>query len=337
MIVDDVESNRLILELMLRDLFDIVLVNSGREALEYMAKAETKPDLLLLDVVMPVMDGYEVLATMRSIPDLSHISVIFVTAEHDESKGLRFGAADYIVKPFDPDVVRLRVSREIELIRHRKNLEGLVNEKTEELLNTKQNFLDAMAELVERRDYALGNHVVRTRELARIILNNMLQHNVYNDELQRINHNMFLRAMPLHDIGKVSIPDKVLLKPSKYEQHEFELMKTHTTIGASIIKSIMHDKKDDYLTYCHDICRHHHEWWNGKGYPDGLAGTNIPISARIATVADVYDALVSDRIYRKGMSHEMALDIIKEGSGTQFDPEIVRVMMMAKDKLIELY
>lgn len=337
MIVDDMEVNRFILREILSDAYEIEEAEDGMEAISKLFNSIEKPKLLLLDIMMPAMNGFEVLEFMKSDQYLKKIPVIFITAANEEKKGLSSGAADYISKPFEPDIVKLRVSNLIELNLYRESLEKLVDQKANELVNTKERFLDAMADLIEYRSLESGSHVSRTKELARILLMQLIKKGIYADELQNVNHDMLIRAVPLHDIGKIAIPDNILLKPGRLTPEEFKIIETHTTIGASVIKSLMISNDDDYLKHCHDICRHHHEHWDGKGYPDKLSHTDIPLSARIVAIVDIYDALVSERCYKKAMPHEKALEILQESSGSHLDPEIINVLMDVHTQFSKLY
>ena len=337
LILDDLETNRIILNEILSGLFEVEQADNGMEAISLMLNAIEKPKLLLLDVMMPGMDGFQVMDLMKATPQLQKIPIILITAVDAEKKGLIAGAVDYISKPFDPDIVKLRVLNQVELAMYRESLESLVEQKANELLNTKQLFMDAMANLIEYRSLESGSHVNRTRELAKILFIRLMKDGGYTDEVSQINFDIFLRAVPLHDIGKIGIPDNILLKPGKLTPDEFEIIKTHTTIGAEAIASIMTNNDDMYMKYCYDICRYHHERWDGNGYPDGLFGRGIPLIARIVAVIDVYDALVSERCYKKALPHEEAMSIIQQSSGSHLDPYIVKVLESSRNELRELY
>ncbi len=337
LVADDVETNRFILHEILYDSYEVEQAEDGITAISKMLNSIEKPKLLLLDIMMPGMDGFEVLSFMRSDPSLQKIPVIFITAADDEIKGLLAGAVDYISKPFEPEVVRLRVANQIELNEYRERLEGLVEQKASELVVTKERFLETMANLIEYRSLESGSHVLRTRKLAGILVMQLIREGVYAKELIDGDYQMLIKAVPLHDIGKIGIPDNILLKPGKLTPEEFKIIETHTTIGAQVIKSLMINEDDFYLNHCHDICRSHHERWDGKGYPDGLSGTDIPLSARIVAVVDVYDALVSERCYKKAFTHEEAIDIIKNSAGSHLDPEIVNVLLDVQEEFRKQY
>ena len=336
LVVDDIETNRIILQEILADKYEIEQAEDGIEAISTLLNSTVKPNLMLLDVMMPLMDGFEVIKFMKRDPLLSKIPVIFITAADQESKALQMGAVDYISKPFEPEIVRLRVANQIELTLYREKMENLVLQKADELVATKEHFLDTMANLIEYRSLESGQHVKRTKDLARIVVMQLIHNgSEYAAELMESEPSAFIKAVPLHDIGKIGIPDHILLKPGKLTQEEFAIIETHTIIGGQVIQSLIEVGEDIYLRHCYDICRHHHERWDGKGYPDGLSGVDIPLSARIMAVVDVYDALVSERCYKKAMTHIQAMEIIKQSSGNQFDPEVIRATLEVEQKFAQ--
>ena len=336
LVVDDIETNRIILEEILADIYEIEQAKDGIEAVSKLVNSPVKPNLILLDVMMPGLDGFGVISFMKTNPMLQKIPVIFITASDQEVQGLRAGAVDYISKPFEPEIVRLRVANQIELTLYREELEGLVAQKANELIVTREHFLDTMANLIEYRSLESGLHVKRTKDLARVLTMQLVRRGgSYGDELQAGNPNTLVKAVPLHDIGKIGIPDNILLKPGRLTPEEFAIIETHTVIGGQVIQSLIEVGEDDYLKHCYNICRFHHERWDGKGYPDKLVGDNIPLAARIVAVVDVYDALVSERCYKKAMPHEEAVKIICEGEGSQFDPEIVKTLLEVEDQFIK--
>lgn len=337
LIVDDIDTNLFILQEILSDTYEIEFAHDGMDAVTKLLYAVEKPKLVLLDIMMPVMDGFEVLEFIKSNATLKKIPVIFITAADDERKALSAGAVDYISKPFAPEIVKLRVNNQIELNLYREKLEELVCKKSNELVATKENFLDTMANLIEYRSLESGEHVYRTRELSNILVAALIKKGIYAEMLMDPGYSLFIRAVPLHDIGKIAIPDNILLKPGKLTNEEFKMIETHTIVGAQAIQSLMVDEEDRYLKHCYDICRSHHEHWDGKGYPDNLKGTKIPLSARIVAVADVYDALVSERCYKKPIPHEDALDILNQASGTHFDPEIIGALLETEDQFKFVY
>lgn len=342
LVVDDIDINRIILTEILSDTYEVKQAANGTEAISILQNPEDRPHLVLLDIVMPGMDGFEVLLFMKSEPNLCKIPVIFISATDEERKGLSIGAVDYISKPFEPDIVKLRVSNHIELSLYREKLESVVAQKVNELVSTKQLFLETMADLIEYRSLESGSHVKRTGELAEILVNQLIKTGRYKEDLVGENKDLLINAMTLHDIGKIGIPDSILLKPCKLTPEEFKVIETHTVIGGQVIESLMLGNKeekylkqgeqDEYLKHCYDICRSHHEHWDGKGYPDGLSGKSIPLSARIAAVVDIYDALVSERCYKKAFTHEEALEILKESAGGHLDPEIVDALIEVNEQ-----
>ncbi|MCL1976322.1 MAG: response regulator [Firmicutes bacterium] len=336
LVVDDIETNRIILKEILSDTYEIEQAQNGIEAISNLVNSSIKPNLILLDVMMPELDGFGVISFMKADPVLNKIPVIFITASNQEIQGLRAGAMDYISKPFEPEIVRLRVANQIELTQYREKLEGLVDQKANELLVTREHFLDTMANLIEYRSLESGQHVKRTRELARLLVLQLLRSGgPYGKELQENAPTALVKAVPLHDIGKIGIPDNILLKPGRLNKEEFQIIESHSIIGGKVIQSLIEVGEDEYLKHCYNICRYHHERWDGRGYPDKLKGAEIPLSARIVAVVDVYDALVSERCYKKAIPHKDAVSIIKEGSGNQFDPKIVETLLEVEDKFIE--
>ena len=334
LVVDDVEMNRIILEEILKADYEIKQVESGIEAVSFLFNAKTLPEMVLLDIMMPEMDGFEVLDTMQSSPLTNKIPVIFITAadaDTNETRGLEAGAVDYIEKPFNPDVVKIRVKNNLELKHYREKLENLVEEKVQQLTKTKEDMILTMANVIEYRNLESGHHVKRTSELSKILINKMLEYPKYAKELLESNYGVIIKSVPIHDIGKIAIPDNILLKPGRLTDEEFEVIKTHAPIGGDIINSLLANDDEVYLKHSRDIARHHHERWDGKGYPDGIAAEAIPLSARILSVVDVYDALISKRVYKDAYAHEDVIKIIKECAGTQFDPGIVEVLLEISD------
>ncbi|MDR1060341.1 MAG: response regulator [Clostridiales bacterium] len=340
LVVDDIETNRIILEDILEDKYNIVQAESGIAAVSLMFSAAVSPSIVLLDIMMPEMDGYEVLEMMKGNPLTEKIPVLFITAadsETNETKGLSLGAVDYISKPFNPEVVKVRVDNHLKLRSYSEGLEEMVKIKVAELVRTKEKILETMANIIEYRDMESGQHVKRTSDLTKVLVDYLFMNDNYDRSIDALDHDIIIKAVPLHDIGKISIPDSILLKPGPLTKEEFEIIKTHAAIGSEIVKSMLDEDDEQYLKYCYDICRYHHERWDGKGYPDGLAGEDIPLSARILAVVDVYDALVSARVYKPPFTHEKAIEIIKSGSGTQFDPEIVLALGDVQDQFQKVH
>jgi len=336
LIVDDVEINRIILCEILQNDYEIKEASGGGEALEILFPASGKPaqslpTAILLDIMMPDIDGFQVLDEIKKSEATKNIPVLFITAsdsEDDESRGLTAGAADYITKPFNHSIVRARVDNHINLARYSHKLEQLVSIKTAEVTKTYESTLEVLATIIEYRNLESGAHIRRTTLLTEVLVAKMLEHDKFKSILNKVNIPSLIKASALHDIGKIGIPDGILLKPGKLSTEEFNIIKTHTTVGSHIIDSISVTlpDNDQYLKYAKDICHSHHERWDGNGYPGGLAGDDIPLAARIISVVDVYDALVSPRCYKDPYSHSVSLGIITEGRGTQFDPDIVDVI-----------
>ena len=324
LIVDDTEANIDLLVGMLDAAYDVRVATDGAEALE--AVAEEKPDMILLDVMMPGMDGYEVCRRLKENPETRGIPVIFLTAmtgENEEARGLSLGAVDYIAKPFSPELVKSRVNNQIELKRYRDRLEDLVRDRTSELAATQEVAIYCLASLTETRDPETGGHILRTQRYVRTLAERLSGRPSYGGVLDGATVDLLYKSAPLHDIGKVGVPDAILRKPGKLTPEEFEEMKKHTVYGMQALR--VAEKRlgtNSFLRLAAEIAYSHHEKWDGSGYPRGLRGADIPVSGRIMALADVYDALVSRRVYKEPFTHEHALSLVAEGRGTSFDPEM---------------
>ncbi|MFP3089039.1 response regulator [Treponema sp. TIM-1] len=337
LVVDDVEMNLLILEEILKDSYHIITAENGKEALEILYHAEVLPKIILLDVFMPEMNGYEMLNVMKTNDSLKRIPVIFITTSDSESEALSAGAVDFISKPFQPEIVKLRVMNQIELKNYSDSLEEMVAEKAAEITSTLDNMLQAMANIIEYRNLESGSHVKRTQFFSKALIDHVMGSlSPYADELRSLEPDIIVKSVALHDVGKIGIPDKILLKPGKLDPEEFEIMKTHTTIGKNIIESILTHSDTPYLKHCRDICYCHHERFDGKGYPRGLKGYDIPLSARIVSLVDVYDALVCSRVYKAAFPYSEAIKIISDGRGTQFDPFLTDAVIEIQDVFKEI-
>ena len=339
LVVDDVDVNVMILEEILKDDYTILTANNGKEALKILSEAH--PKIILLDVEMPEMTGRELFDTLKADEVLKRIPVIFITASNDcESELLAAGAADFINKPFMPEIVKLRMKNQIELKNYSDNLEEMVAKKTEEVLKkTKEanhildNALQGLANVIEHRDLEYGQHVKRTQfYVGALIKRLILSKSKYADELVALQPEVIVKSMALHDVGKIAIPDRILLKPGRLDPEEFELIKTHTIMGKKIVGELGDVVSSLYLKHCEDICYSHHERWNGSGYPQGLQGEKIPLVARLAALADVYDALVAARVYKSAASHLESVKSIEEGRGTHFDPLVVDAFISVQDE-----
>jgi len=296
---------------------------------------DIKPDLILLDVVMPGMDGYEVCRRLKADPATRGIPVIFLTSltmADNEERGLNVGAVDYITRPFNPRIVEARVHTHLELNRYRIHLENVVAERTADLVATREATIQSMAILAEFRDRETGGHIQRTKSYVHLLVKHLQQLGRHPDVLTPATVDLISQSAPLHDIGKVGVPDRILLKPTDLSPEEFQEMKRHPLYGGEAIRRTEHTLgANSFLRFAREIAESHHENWDGTGYPHGLRGEEIPISARAMAVADVYDALVSVRTYKPSLTHEDAIKVILNGSGTQFDPEMVEALIELQD------
>ncbi len=327
LIVDDEPLNLTLLADLLRDEGQILVARDGEQALRR-AAGSPKPDLVLLDIMMPGMDGYEVCRRLKADPATTDIAVIFVTAlgqDSDETYGIELGAVDYLTKPISPKVARARVRAHLALHFQAQTLERLVAERPRELLTTRDATIYALASLAETRDNETGNHIRRTQHYVRALAVALRDHPRFAAALTDEAIELVYKSAPLHDIGKVGIPDAILLKPGKLTTEEFEVMKTHTTLGRDAIaaaEAVLNDPSS-FLRHARDIAYSHQEKWDGSGYPLGLSGEDIPLSGRLMAVADVYDALISRRVYKPAFPHDKAVAIIRDGRGSHFDPDMV--------------
>ena len=344
LVVDDTPDNLTLMSELLMDRYRVRVANSGERALK-IAASDDVPDLILLDIMMPGMDGYEVCARLKAEAATRDIPVIFLTAKvtvEDEERGLALGAVDYITKPISPPIVLARVATQLALkgaadFLRDKNvyLESEVRQRTAELSAIQDVTIMAMASLAETRDSDTGNHIRRTQYYVQALAEKLRTHPRFASVLDDKTIETLFKSAPLHDIGKVGIPDRILLKPGRFEPHEFEIMKTHTTLGRDAIQRAEDQlgMRVDFLTMAKEIAYGHQEKWDGSGYPLGLVGDAIPVSARLMAVADVYDALISRRVYKDGMLHEKAVRIITEGRGNHFDPDMVDVFLQIQDAI----
>ncbi len=341
LVVDDIDINREILKEILSEDYEIAECADGVEALTLLEDKTALPQLILLDITMPQMNGYEVLHYIKGKSELNNIPVLIITAESDEeneSKAIKSGAVDFITKPFNGDVVKARVDMHIQLGNYRTKLEEMVWKKTKEVQLLNQRILETLATIVEYRSVESGLHIRRVQELTRLLIQKMLTKPQFRGELIFQGFEEIIAASVLHDVGKVGISDDVLLKPGKLTADEYELIKKHPEIGSSIIDTfaVGQVQNRQYLKHCHDIALYHHERWDGTGYCGKLSGKDIPISARILSLIDVYDALTTKRCYKDAFTHKQAVEVINEGRGTQFDPDIVACFMEISDDIREL-
>lgn len=327
LVVDDTPDNIDVLSALLRDEFRVKAALSGERALRRL-NSDTKPDMILLDVMMPGMDGYEVCRRLKADPATADIPVIFVTAEmsqEGEKRGLELGAVDYITKPISPAITLARVKAHLSLHNQKSALQQMVDERTKELHDTRMAIIQRLGRAAEFKDNETGLHVSRMSHYTRLIAEAYVGgSNAWTETL--------FHAAPMHDIGKIGIPDKVLLKPGKLDADEWEQMKRHTLIGAEILGD--HDSK--LMKMAKQIALMHHEKWDGSGYPYGLQETEISLEARIVAVADVFDALTSDRPYKKAWSVDDTVNLIGENSGSHFDPKLVPLMHEVLPDMLEI-
>ena len=338
LVIDDTPENLSLMQFLLRDLYLLKGANNGERGLE-IAQADPAPDLILLDVMMPGMDGHEVCLRLKQNPKTADIPVIFLTARgelEDEEMGFALGAVDYITKPISPSICLARLRTHLALkstadfLRDQNAfLENEVAKRTREVNAIQDVTILAMASLAETRDADTGNHIRRTQHYVRALAWKLSAHPRFRDYLSLDTISMLFKSAPLHDIGKVGIPDYILLKKERLTAEEFEVMKTHTTLGRDAIASAEAalGLDVDFLTLAKQIAYSHQEKWDGSGYPEGLAGDAIPIPARLMAVADVYDALISRRVYKEDMPHAKAVEIIRKASGRHFDPDVVDAFM----------
>ena len=348
LVVDDTPDNLSLMSGLLKDLYKVKIANNGERALK-VAQTGTPPDIILLDIMMPVMDGYETCRQLKADSQTRDIPVIFLTAKaeiEDEMKGFELGAVDYIIKPISPPVVLARVHTHLQLKRVRdylkdqnEFLEAEVQRRTQEVVAVQEVTILAMASLAETRDNDTGNHIRRTQFYVRVLAEKLRSHprlSHFLDDDKTID--LIFKSAPLHDIGKVGIPDHILLKPGRFTDEEFSIMQTHCRLGRDSI--IAAEKRLGvelpFLSLAKEIAYSHQEKWDGTGYPEGLSGDDIPISGRLMAIADVYDALICRRVYKEGMPHEKALGIILESKGSHFDPDMVDGFMEIANEFREI-
>lgn len=339
LIVDDEEVNRTILHMMFQSKYDIIEAENGEQAVQQIQNKENHFCVVLLDIVMPVMDGFGVLDYMQENGLLEKIPVILITSEtirESDNRAYSYAIADVIHKPFYPQIVEKRANNLIEFYQTKNNMEKRLKEQEKKIRDQEKKIkennefmLDTLSSVVEFRSVETGDHIRRIKYFTRIMLNYFIKYfpgyGITQEQASDI-----ARASALHDIGKIGIRDEILLKPGKLTPEEFEIMKTHTTIGCDILEGFASKCSDDFYRYCYDICRYHHERWDGNGYPDHLVGNEIPISAQIVSIADVYDALVSERVYKNAYSNSDAFKMILDGECGQFSPDILECFALAK-------
>ncbi|MGN0437746.1 MAG: HD domain-containing phosphohydrolase [Lachnospiraceae bacterium] len=352
LIVDDVLINRELLAEMLQDEYEILMADSGEAALHILMEKHDTISLLLLDLIMPGMDGLHVLEEVRKQPWGEQLAVIIVSSENTvktEKKCFDLGVADFIHRPFDERLVKRRVNNIISLYQYQEELEQKIEQQTktlkkqykllqiqaEQLKQSKENVIDILGTVVEYRNLESGEHIKRVKGYTRLLAEQLMK-DYPEYELTKEKIDVIVSASALHDIGKIAIPDSILLKPGKLTQDEFEYMKSHTTRGCEILSNIENTWDEEYGKASYEICRYHHERYDGKGYPDGLKGDDIPISAQIVSIADVYDALVNERVYKSAFSKDKAFQMIVTGECGVFSPKILDCFWNVRKEFEEL-
>lgn len=338
LVVDDMEINRAILSELFSQDFSVLEAENGKEALDLIEQHGEDIAIVLLDVVMPVMDGYGVLENMRTRNLIGHIPVIIITSldsHKDEARLFDLGASDLIMKPFNPLAIRKRVMNVTEQYRYRNHLEQLVEEQAERLQRSNEAMIDTLGAIIEYRSMETGQHIARIRGFTKLILQEIAdeypEYGLNEREIALISS-----ASAMHDIGKIVIPDAVLNKPGRLTPEEFEIIKTHTTSGSEILDRFDRVHREEYFTYATTICRHHHERWDGKGYPDGLRGDEIPISAQAVGIADCYDALTTHRVYKPAFTHETAMEMILSGQCGVFSDRMLYALVQCGPSFAKL-
>lgn len=347
LIVDDQPALLTSMSGLLSDDYQVKVANSGERAL-IVANKKPIPDLILLDVELDGISGYEVIRQLKANINLHNVPVIFVTSKEsqiDEEKGLSLGAVDYITKPASPAILKARVKNHLRLKQasdflkdNNLFLQKEISRRLEENQQIQDISIRALAHLAETRDPETGDHILRTQLYVETLAKALQNHPRFCDEIDDDYIDLLSKSAPLHDIGKVGIPDNILLKPGKLDADEWEIMKTHALLGAQAIEMAEKDinQEVEFLIEAKNIARWHHEHWDGGGYPDGLLGDEIPISARLMAIADVFDALISRRVYKEPFSFEKAREIILQGAGKQFDPDVIQAFKSVYDTFIAI-
>lgn len=342
LVVDDTPDNLALMSDLLRDTCKVRVANSGERALRLLGNG-SPPDLILLDIMMPGMDGYAVIRALKANPQTRDIPVLFLTAKsevEDERIGLELGAVDYLTKPVSHAILQARVKIHLALkaqadfLRDKSAfLEAEVARRTREVLAVQDVTIHALASLAETRDNETGNHIRRTQHYVRMLAQHLSSQPRFAAKLTDNYILGLFKSAPLHDIGKVGIPDSILLKPGKLTEAEFEIMKTHTTLGRDALERAEKElgTSVEFLSIAKEIAHSHQEKYDGSGYPQGLAGDAIPLAARLMAVADVYDALISRRVYKEPFSHEKSVEIMRLGRGTHFDPDVFDAFLVLQD------
>lgn len=352
LIVDDSFINRELLTEMLEDEYEVITCENGLQALELMEENYNELAIILLDLVMPVLDGVGFLKALQNKPIMKDIPILVISGETNvetEIKCFDYGVFDFIKKPFDNKLVKKRIKNAVDLYMYKNNLEERVAEQTsviseqynllkhqaEQLAKSNVSIIEILGTIVEYRNLESGEHIQRVKSYTRILGEQLMEdYPEYNLTSKQLN--VIVSASALHDVGKIAIPDSILLKPGRLTKEEFEYMKEHTTKGCEIINNIRGVWSEEYAKASYEICRHHHERYDGRGYPDGLLGENIPISAQLVAVADVYDALVNERVYKSAFSADKAFNMIINGECGTFSPKLMDCFTKCRDRFESL-
>lgn len=338
LVVDDQEVNRVILRTLFEGQYSVLEAENGARAMEILAQQQDDIAAILLDLVMPVKDGYQVMLELNEQELLSKIPVVIITAEGTSDNEVRMfdlGASDIIAKPFEPHVVKRRIRNAVELNRYKLHLEELVKEQATKLFESQEILMDTLSSIIEYRSVESGQHVLRIRMFTKLLLQAVMR----DGAAPGLNEDVITQiagASALHDIGKIAIPDMVLNKPGRLTDEEFELMKTHTLCGCEILSRLERMPDREYMFYAYNICRHHHERWDGRGYPDGLVGDEIPLCAQVVGIADAYDALTTDRVYKKAYTPQKAFRMIMDGECGAFSPQLLSCFASVEEEFAAL-
>lgn len=352
LIVDDSFINRELLTEMLEDEYEVITCENGLQALELMEENYNELAIILLDLVMPVLDGVGFLKALQNKPIMKDIPILVISGETNvetEIKCFDYGVFDFIKKPFDNRLVKKRIKNAVDLYMYKNNLEERVAEQTsviseqynllkhqaDQLAKSNVSIIEILGTIVEYRNLESGEHIQRVKSYTRILGEQLMEdYPEYNLTSKQLN--VIVSASALYDVGKIAIPDSILLKPGRLTKEEFEFMKEHTTKGCEIINNIRGVWSEEYARASYEICRHHHERYDGRGYPDGLLGENIPISAQLVAVADVYDALVNERVYKSAFSADKAFNMIINGECGTFSPKLMDCFTKCRDRFESL-
>lgn len=352
LVVDDMEINREILAEILGEEYQVETAENGRKALEIIKERQEELAVVLLDLMMPEVDGFAVLEEMQEKGWIDRIPVLIISGEtsvNAERKCFDYHISDFIRKPFDNALVKKRVRNVVSLFQYQRNLEDKVQEQTrtlreqnkllrlqaDKLKKSNTNIIEILGTVVEYRDFESGEHINRVKGYTRILAERLaVEYPEYGLDQEQID--VIVSASALHDVGKIAIPDNILLKPGRLTDEEFACMKTHTTRGGEILQNIRNAWDDEYGKISYQICRHHHEKFDGRGYPDGLVGDDIPIAAQIVSIADVYDALVNERVYKDAFPKEEAFRMITEGECGKFNPKLLECFRIERKAFEEL-